>query len=107
LCDTTENNEHHSATDKTVSCGVEMVPTNSSIDAGTLTPSDQVNHPNEQSQPSTDKTVSQINENNRAQMVINRRKDLGRLTRWSGPAADKATSVAKAIEIVLKNTVFI
>ncbi|RPB07395.1 hypothetical protein P167DRAFT_413794 [Morchella conica CCBAS932] len=40
-------------------------------------------------------------------MVINSRKDLGRLTRWSGPAADKATSVAKAIEIVLKNTEFI
>lgn len=53
------------------------------------------------------KMLFRTNENDRAQMVINSRKDLGRLTKWSGPVTDKATSVVKAIEIVLKNTEFI
>lgn len=51
-------------------------------------------------EPSTKEVI------NTAQSVMEVRKRLGSLTEWPGPASEKATSVASAIEIVM-NTLFL
>ncbi|KAF4810450.1 Ankyrin-3 [Colletotrichum tropicale] len=63
----------------------------------------QVNaHGEEQSQDKSDAAVPMVSD---AQAVLNIRKDLGHLAKWSGPASAEAVSLARAIEITMNTLI--
>lgn len=59
-------------------------------------------HREEQSQHNSDATAPMVSD---AQTVLNIRKDLGHLAKWSGPASAEAVSLARAIEITMNTLI--
>lgn len=55
-----------------------------------------------QSQHNSDATAPMVSD---AQTVLNIRKDLGHLAKWSGPASAEAVSLARAIEITMNTLI--